>query len=105
MGALIKEHLKTLRDRNDVTPIGDIRGLGAMVAFELVRERGTHIPDPEMTRSLTAKALDNGLVLLVCGVFANSVRILVPLTASNAIVEEGLDIIERSLIELATSGT
>ena len=72
-----------------------------MIAFELVSERGTNEPDPKATGALIAKAEENGLVLLSCGVFGNTVRILVPLTASDEIVDEGLDIIERSMTELA----
>ena len=83
------------------TEVGDVRGLGAMVAFELVAERGGNEPDSATTGALIKKAEENGLVLLSCGVFGNSVRILVPLTASDEIVDEGLDIIERSMTELA----
>ena len=64
-------------------------------------ERGSNKPDAKTTGALIAKAEENGLVLLSCGVFGNTVRILVPLTASDEIVDEGLDIIERSMIELA----
>lgn len=104
LGARMLDRLKAMRDRNDVPPIGDVRGLGAMVAFELVTQRGRHEPDPEAARRLTAKALENGLVLLSCGVFGNTLRILVPLTASDAIVDEGLDILERSLVALGGGG-
>ncbi len=48
-------------------------------------------------------ALENGLVLLSCGVYGNTIRILVPLTADDAIVDEGLAIIERSLTEIGTT--
>lgn len=84
-------------------PIGDIRGLGAMVAFELVSAQGGNEPDPEATRALCARALENGLVLLSCGVFGNTIRILVPLTASDELIDEGLDILERSLGEISAS--
>ena len=72
-----------------------------MVAFELVKGRGTHDPDPETTKALVARAEENGLVLLSCGIFGNTIRFLVPLTASDAVVDEGLDILERSIVELA----
>ena len=88
---------------NTSAPIGDIRGLGAMVAFELVKTRSGGEPDPETTKALCAKALENGLVLLSCGVYGNTVRILVPLTADDSIVDEGLEIIERSLTEIGTA--
>ena len=101
IGDRIKTRIQHLKERNDTPPIGDVRGLGAMIAFELVKERGSHEPDPAMAKALVTKAEANGLVILPCGVFGNTVRILVPLTASEEVVDEGLDIIERSLIEIA----
>jgi 4-aminobutyrate aminotransferase/(S)-3-amino-2-methylpropionate transaminase len=103
LGRRVTERLRSIALRNDVPPIGDIRNLGGMIAFELVKSRGSNEPDADMTKKVTAKALDNGLVLLSCGVYANTIRILVPLTASNKIVDEGLDIIERSLIQAAAA--
>lgn len=101
IGLRIKDRIQKLKQRNDVPPIGDVRGLGAMIAFELVKQRGAHEPDPETTKALVAKAEANGLVLLSCGVFANTIRVLVPLTASDEVIDEGLDIIERSLVEVS----
>lgn len=101
IGNNIAARIRGMRANADLHPIGDVRGLGAMVAFELVREPGSHLPDADATKALCAKALENGLILLSCGVFANTVRILVPLTASDALIEEGLDILERSLAQLA----
>jgi len=100
LGAHMVERIQRFAERTDTHAIGDIRGLGAMVAFELVTKRGGNEPDAEATKALCAKALENGLILLSCGVYGNTVRILVPLTASDAIVDEGLDILERSLIEI-----
>ena len=101
IGKRLIERIERIRQRGDVHPIGDVRGLGAMVAFELVTQPGGNEPDAEATKALCARALENGLVLLSCGVFANTIRILVPLTASDAIVDEGMDILERSLAEIA----
>ena len=101
IGARMLERLQTLKARHDTPPIGDIRGLGAMVAFELVTERGGHNPDPERVKQLTAKALEQGLILLSCGVYANTIRLLAPLTIPDPQLEEGLDILERSLVAIA----
>ena len=60
-----------------------------------------HEPDPDATKAVTTAAHANGLILLSCGVYANTIRILVPLTASDKVVDEGLDIIERSLKQVA----
>jgi len=80
--------------------IGDVRGLGAMIAIELVKNRDPHAPDAELTKALTKRAAEKGLVLLSCGLYGNVIRFLVPLTASDAIVREGLDIVAESLREL-----
>ena len=103
IGERIVSRIKAIAQRNDVPPIGDIRNLGGMIAFELVKSRGGHEPDPDATKALTTKALQNGLILLSCGVYANSIRILVPLTATDALIDEGMGIIERSLSQIAQS--
>jgi 4-aminobutyrate aminotransferase / (S)-3-amino-2-methylpropionate transaminase / 5-aminovalerate transaminase len=54
-----------------------------------------------MTKALCTTALNNGLILLSCGIFGNTIRILVPLTASDEIIEEGLDLLETSLVQCA----
>jgi 4-aminobutyrate aminotransferase/(S)-3-amino-2-methylpropionate transaminase len=97
IGALIQSRLETLKGRSDLLPINAIRGRGGMIAFDLVRQAGEHEPDADAAKRVTSRALQQGLVLLTCGVYANTVRILVPLTASDAIVIEGLDIMERAL--------
>jgi 4-aminobutyrate aminotransferase/(S)-3-amino-2-methylpropionate transaminase len=68
-----------------------------MVAFDIFKQRGSDEPDAEMTRRVTRLAHENGLILLSCGVTASTIRILVPLTASDAILDEGLAILEKCL--------
>ena len=75
-----------------------------MLAFELVKDRSTREPDPETTKALTARALAKGLVLLSCGVYSNVIRVLVPLTASDAIIDEGVRIIEEAFTEVVAPG-
>ncbi|UFN48608.1 4-aminobutyrate--2-oxoglutarate transaminase [Roseomonas sp. OT10] len=101
IGALIKRRLEELRQTNSLTGIiGDIRGLGAMVAMELVSGGDADKPDPDLTRALVARAAQKGLVLLSCGVRGNVIRFLVPLTASDALLNEGMDILGESMREL-----
>jgi 4-aminobutyrate aminotransferase/(S)-3-amino-2-methylpropionate transaminase len=91
----------TLREAaRDVAAIGEVRGLGAMVAIELVKNRDPHSPDPDLTKALVKRAAEKGLVILSCGLYGNVIRFLVPLTASDAIVREGLSIVRESLREL-----
>jgi 4-aminobutyrate aminotransferase len=102
IGQLLKDRVNQFKSQPDLPAIGDIRGLGAMIAFELVAGAGSNKPNPEITGALTRAAEKNGLVLLSCGVFANTIRILVPLTASDTIINEGLDIMEKSLREVSS---
>ena len=101
IGARMVERLQQMKVRDDVAPMGDVRGLGAMVAFEMVTGYGGNEPNPAAVAALIAKALEHGLILLACGYWGNSVRILAQLTIDEAHLEEGLDIIERCLIEIA----
>ena len=103
LGERIAGRFRTMAKRNTLSVIGDVRNLGAMIAMELVKDRDTKEPAPELTKALVAKAAEKGLVLLSCGTYGNVIRILVPLTASDALVDEGLDIIERSLEELVSA--
>ncbi|MFM5079516.1 4-aminobutyrate--2-oxoglutarate transaminase [Aeromonas caviae] len=94
-GEQIKARLHQLATRFDC--IGNIRGPGAMVAMELVKEGDAERPDPDLTKRLVAEAGKRGLVLLACGVRGNVIRFLAPLTAPAAIVDEGLDLLEQAL--------
>jgi 4-aminobutyrate aminotransferase/(S)-3-amino-2-methylpropionate transaminase len=97
IGERVKARLEAMTRLNNLPPIVAIRGLGGMVAFELAKERGGYEPDAARTKALTAQAANEGLILLSCGVHANVIRILVPLTASDRIVDEGLDKLEHAL--------
>jgi 4-aminobutyrate aminotransferase / (S)-3-amino-2-methylpropionate transaminase / 5-aminovalerate transaminase len=77
--------------------IGDVRGLGAMVAMEIVADRESRTPDKAMTARILAAALERGLILLSSGTFSNTIRVLAPLTASDAIIDEGLDVMGAAL--------
>jgi 4-aminobutyrate aminotransferase / (S)-3-amino-2-methylpropionate transaminase / 5-aminovalerate transaminase len=80
------------------TCIGDVRGLGAMIAMELVIDRTTRMPDRARTQRLLAAALQRGLILLSAGTYGNTVRVLAPLTTSDDILQEGLDVMEQALV-------
>jgi 4-aminobutyrate aminotransferase len=103
LGELMLGRLRSLSERNSIACIGDVRGIGAMVALELVKHRDTKEPAPELTASLVTKAQENGLILLSCGTQANVIRLLAPLTIDLATASDGLDIIESSLAEIAPS--
>ncbi|WP_116810265.1 4-aminobutyrate--2-oxoglutarate transaminase [Steroidobacter cummioxidans] len=103
VGDILMQRLRKLQ--GEFNCVGEVRGLGAMVAMELVRNRDAHAPDADLTKALVQRAAANGLVLLSCGLYANVIRLLVPLTASDAIINEGLDIIEKSLREVLAATT
>jgi len=81
--------------------IGDVRGLGAMVAMELVQDGDPARPDPALARALVAKAAELGLILLSCGVRGNVIRILAPLTIPLRQVDEGLAILDDAMAACA----
>lgn len=97
IGDRIKARLEALQRRNDIRPIAHIRGLGAMIAFDIVKERGSDDPDGAGAKAVTAAALDAGLILLSCGTSGETIRILVPLTVEDDILEEGLGKLEQAL--------
>jgi 4-aminobutyrate aminotransferase / (S)-3-amino-2-methylpropionate transaminase / 5-aminovalerate transaminase len=81
--------------------IGDVRGLGAMVGMELVTDRESKTPDKALTGRLLTAALERGLILLSSGTYGNTVRVLAPLTTEDAIIDEGLAVMEESLNAVA----
>ncbi len=97
IGATMKDRLERIASRNDVAPITAIRGPGAMIAFDIVRQRGSYEPDPETTKQVIARARDNGLIVISCGVYGNAIRLLVPLTVSDTVLGEGMDALEAAL--------
>ncbi|MDX1653736.1 MAG: 4-aminobutyrate--2-oxoglutarate transaminase [Candidatus Competibacteraceae bacterium] len=98
MGERLTGRFKAMKNR--FTAIGDVRGLGAMVAVELFEDEARSRPAVDLTKALVARAAERGLILLSCGLYGNVIRVLVPLTASDEIVDEGLGIIEQCLEEL-----
>lgn len=101
LGDKLTSRLKQMALRNDLPPIDDIRGLGAMVAFDIVKTRGTQEPDADRTKKLLGEALKRGLILLTCGLYGNGVRILVPITIEDHVLDEALGILEDSLKAIA----
>ena len=102
VGARLRTRLEALARRQP--DIAEVRGLGAMIAFELCRNGDPQAPDAELTKALVTRARELGLILLSCGSYANVVRILVPVTASDALIDEGLDLLTRALDELRPAG-
>jgi 4-aminobutyrate aminotransferase/(S)-3-amino-2-methylpropionate transaminase len=83
--------------------IGDVRGLGAMIGMELVRDPASKTPDKVLTANLQTAALQRGVILLSAGTYGNVVRVLAPLNTPAEILEEGLDAVEDALEAVAAS--
>lgn len=99
LGEQLSGRLKTLQQRYP-NLIGDVRHLGAMIAFELVSDGDVGKPNPQLTKSIIIKAASKGLILLSCGIRGNVIRLLPALTARPKIMDEAMDILEEVFAEL-----
>ncbi len=95
IGATIRARMEAWQER--WPQIGDVRGLGAMLAIELVRDPQTKEPDSELASRVVAAALERGLLLLKAGVAGNCIRVLVPLVIDDALLDEALGVWEDAL--------
>jgi 4-aminobutyrate aminotransferase-like enzyme len=99
LGAEIRSRLAAIAAA--VPAVGEVRGLGPMLAIELVEDPATKRPAAELAKRTTEIARERGLVLLSCGLYGNVLRVLVPILAEEGDVDEGLEILEASLAEAA----
>ncbi len=83
--------------------IGDIRGLGAMMAMELVKDPATKEPATALTKAYRVKLYENGLVNVIAGTYDNVIRTLMPLTIEWETLDKGLDIMENTLAQVIAS--
>lgn len=94
LGTRIIEKMQHLASRFDC--IGDVRGLGAMCAMEIVKDKKSKTPDKEGVAKIVKAAGERGLLLLSAGIFGNVIRLLMPLTITDDQLEEGLQILEEA---------
>lgn len=94
LGQRLSDKLNSLRA--EVPEIAEVRGLGGMIAVEF-RQAGSSTPNPEFTKRVQTLALEQGLLLLSCGVYGNVIRFLFPLTISDQVMDEALAILEQAL--------
>ena len=95
VGAEIRARMDEWYERH--VEIGDVRGLGAMLALEFVRDRETKEPAPEIATAVIEAAAARGLLLLRAGIYGNCIRVLVPLVIGDAELEEALDVFGESI--------
>jgi len=95
VGDRIRERMLAWQERWPA--IGDVRGLGAMLAIELVHDAATKEPAPELAAAVIEAALQRGVILLKAGVSGNCIRVLCPLTIEEGVLDEGLAAWEDAL--------
>jgi 4-aminobutyrate aminotransferase/(S)-3-amino-2-methylpropionate transaminase len=95
IGDRIRSRMLAWQERHP--QIGDVRGLGAMLALELVHDPSTKEPAPELATRVAEEALERGLLLLKAGVYGNCIRVLVPLVITDAQLDEALGVWEEAL--------
>lgn len=101
VGEMVRMRFEDMKTR--IGAIGDIRGLGAMLAFSLVKNTPGREPDADLTKKLVHACLDRGLILISAGVHGNVIRVLSPLTISDEHLRRGLDIVEQELARLSAT--
>ncbi len=101
IGIRVLEKMHLLAERFE--GIGDIRGLGAMCAMEIVKDRQSKAPDKEATGKIVKAAGERGLMLLSAGIYSNVIRLLMPITITDDQLEEGLQIMEEAIEAVYTN--
>ena len=95
LGAIIRERMNDWQQQFDL--VGDVRGLGAMLAVELVLDRAQKTPAKDLTLAIIQEAARRGLILIRAGLFSNCIRLLVPLMIPFDQLHEGLDVLEDTI--------
>ena len=95
IGERIRERMVSWQER--IEQIGDVRGLGAMLAIEFVRDRDSKEPNPELAAAVVEAAAERGLLLLKSGIYSNCIRVLCPLVLTDAELDEALEVWEDAL--------
>ncbi|WP_419176234.1 4-aminobutyrate--2-oxoglutarate transaminase [Desulfosediminicola sp.] len=99
LGATLEDRFKKMQEKYEI--IGDVRGLGPMIAMELVKDRAARTPAPDETRALVKYCFDRGLLILACGTYGNVIRFLMPLVITDEQLEAGLEILEGGMVAVS----
>ena len=95
VGQIIRSRFEQIKAR--FSQVGDVRGLGAMMALEFVKNNDPQQPDAELCSNVIKRCYDRGLILLSAGTHKNVIRVLSPLTISNELLNQGLTILEEEI--------
>lgn len=99
LGQRVEAQLHAFAARNELRPIGHIRGRGSMLAFDLLAARGADDVDPAGAKVVLQRAHAQGLIILGCGAHGEAIRLLFPLTIPNAQLDEGMALLEQALLQ------
>jgi 4-aminobutyrate aminotransferase/(S)-3-amino-2-methylpropionate transaminase len=84
----------------DIPAVGDVRGLGSMMAIEFVKDRETRTPDPDAVAKVSAYCLQHGVITMRAGLYTNCIRLLMPLVITDEQLQEGLDVLDAAIRSL-----
>ena len=98
LGRKVRKHFIELMNKHEI--IGDVRGLGPMLALELVKDRRTKVPAPDETAAVVKVAFEQGLNILTCGQYGNVIRTMMPLVITDQQVEKGISILDDAFAAL-----
>lgn len=102
VGEILMNRFTQMKDKYEV--VGDVRGLGAMVALELVKDRDTKEPASDFTSEVVSKAMEKGVLVPTAGLYGNVIRILTPLVIEFENLKKALDLLEESIQEVLEEG-
>lgn len=97
IGQKVTARYEAMKERYEV--IGDVRGMGAMIGLEFVKDKAAKEPNPELVKSLVQECAKNGLMVESAGVYGNVIRFLAPLVITDQQLEAGLDIMEKVIAD------
>jgi len=103
IGRRVRDRFVSIREQCDM--VGEVRGMGAMMAMELAHDGDSHRPATELARAVTAACLEGGVLLITAGPAGNVIRILSPLVITDEELDRGLDVIERAVLKFAPAMT
>ncbi|MFB3891422.1 MAG: aspartate aminotransferase family protein [Phycisphaerae bacterium] len=98
MGKVMMKRLREIQDKSRF--LGDVRGRGLVMGMEMVKDKKTKEPAPDLTKQLIVRCAENGLLIGSVGIFGNVIRVAPPLCITEAEAHESLDIMEKSLLSL-----
>lgn len=103
IGEIVMERIQHLQE--EVTEIGDVRGIGAMIGIEFIKDQNPNSPHTELCDKIVKGCAEEGLILLSAGTYKNVVRILSPLVITDEELNKGLDILEKQILKHTQSTT